>query len=464
MSITLIFGLALQALAVSVVLLRLRGAWLGHPGAFFVILAAVYHGVGEVVQVLLPGRNRYRALVSQGNIDNWVLAAGVGLLVFAVTYAVVVRTAPTQNAGAPSAIKGLPAWWVCLLIAFPGYLLGLAGLGEAQVGYWVANITATLSTYGILLAAIGFVLRKGSRSLVFVLIAQSLALALLGYRGMVAVGTLIVLSVLATLGVRIKRRQLVTILVIAAGLMVAISGARAVLGRTDQNSNLAGGRARLVWLSSGIAAAGESTAVGGKVLNDFVYRIDGNAFPAMVLERQAEGYPLPGLRSLWQDVLLAVPRFMNPGKLATDETEREEKYFLIEHYDLPWEGGKQAVSYTQGIDYLPTTLGVMFSYYGFPSLIFGVVVLAVLFAGTERWAGRRRSLLSLFVSVALMLCVFRYEDGIKDFLLIPRDAAIPFALFSVLYVGAVVSRGMGTHRRATDGFAGEEATADSTRD
>lgn len=426
MSVTLILGLTLQVLAVSVVLLRLPGARLSHPGVFFVILAAVYHGVGEVMQVLFPGRNVYRALVRQGNIDKWVFVAGVGLLVFAVTYVILVRRAPPQDTEAPSSIKGLPPWWVCLLIALPGYWLGLAGLGEAQVGYWVANITATLSTYGILLASVGFVLRKGSRSLVAVLIGQSLALALLGFRGTVAVGALIVLGVLARLGVRIKGKQFASVLVIAAALMVAISGARAVLGRTDQSPDLAGGAARLAWLSSGITAAGDSTAVGGKVLNDFVYRIDGNAFPAMILERQSDGYPLPGLHSLWQDVLLAIPRFLNPAKGETDETEREEKYFLIGHYDLPWEGGSRAVSYKQGLDYLPTTLGVIFSYYGVPSLIFGALALAVLFAATERWAERRKGLFPLVMNIALMLCVFRYEAGVKDYFIDPRNALIPY--------------------------------------
>ena len=70
-SLTTVVAVAMQAAALVVVHAAIRGQWMRHPGALFILVAVLYHGGTEVMQAVWPGRNPFRAWTAQDMLDAW---------------------------------------------------------------------------------------------------------------------------------------------------------------------------------------------------------------------------------------------------------------------------------------------------------------------------------------------------------------------------------------------------------
>lgn len=407
-------GLAMQAGSLLLILRRVKRDWMSNFGFLFVFIACAYHGLTEIIQLIFPNYNMYRTLVDQQAVFDWLFIVSVAILVLSIVYSVVyARTNRPVPAGKKKVgflnRTGLPSWTFLLMLAAPVYLAALMGKlnPESGLGYWATGLSQQYMYLVIVLTSIVFVLKKAPKYLFPVLLLQSFAVFLIGSRFFIVGSAILLVATVQRYGYKLKRSQLA----IAFGLMVVmavtISLSRDVIGRPT------GVVERILGYRAGFSLRESPEAFTAAIKNDFVYRLDGNSFPAMVNQQLGMGLPRSGLRSLFNDFWLVVPRFLNPAKLEADETLRDEKLYLTVHYRIPL-----------GMDYIPTTLGVIFSYYGWPGLMLGAIIIGLSLALLDHWLDRTRSLFSLFVGIGLMTCILLMEQGLVVYLTTFRGIAV----------------------------------------
>ncbi len=371
MSLALLLGLLFQCAALAWVLLRTRGLWLAHVGVLFVLAAFVYHGAGEVVQAIFPGRNFYRTLVSQSDVDAWVFVAGVGLLLFSITYCLCLRQVkqPAYNPGylAQWAKRCLPDWRLMFVLAAIGFWINVCG---EDYGYWIDSLSSYMIRFAIITFSASLIFRIGSRVLIPVLLLQSVLSLLVDTRSGIVVNAIILLSIMARFRVPIRWKQMTLWGCVSVVLMVLISSARVANGRLSDYAGSADIGARVQWLMGGVRGLTDPAILENAVADDFIYRFDGNAFNGMVYGRLADGCPPAGFHSLWNNFILMVPSFLNPEKLSRNGlSDLFEEEYTAEHYGL-----RERIDYTVG------TVGIIYSYYGSYFLWLMMILLGAAYA------------------------------------------------------------------------------------
>ncbi len=395
---------ALTCCGASVVILvhRLGRRCLTSIGALFIFAAVIFHGVSELVNLINPGHNSYRQIVTQEAIDRWLIWIGPVILIVTLTYVVLVGAAQRQPpaVGEPAVEQALRFfdWRYCLLVTAPLYFLALTGHSGAVGGYFAGGLTNQYLLLAVPLTTFAYVARH-RRPLVAVGV-QSVALVLLGQRLAVVSGLVLVAYLLARHGVQPTRRELRwAVLLVLLGSAV-LSSARATVGRADLAATAAAGQ-RPSALLAGVD--GLFTARGlGQLANDYVYRIDGNAFPATVLDRQHQGYGEVGLTTVNNDLALAVPSFLNPAKNHGDIDQRSEKLFLGDHYEIS----------TATVDYLPTIVGTTVAYFGPAPMLLLAVLIGAALAFIDRGL-RRVTPVRTVMGMGALLVVLYYERDVS---------------------------------------------------
>jgi len=131
MTFVVAVGLFIQLCALAMVIGTCGRRWIAHIGAVFVVVAFVYHGLTEVVQVLFPDTGySLRVLVSSEDIDGWMIRVSGALLVFALTYSVAsryfrVRHPPRDTAELAQELQNALDWRLVLVLLVPAYLVTL---------------------------------------------------------------------------------------------------------------------------------------------------------------------------------------------------------------------------------------------------------------------------------------------------------------------------------------------------
>lgn len=417
MSVWATAGLALQTAALVIVHVAIRGQWLRHVGALFLAVAVLFHGVTEVMQVVWPDRNRYRALTSPDKVDVWMVWVSVAILTYAAVYAFAVqwlaRMHP-QVAEAPGQahIAGLGLWWLvpgCVVLA----ALSFGGRGTLQSG--TAGDTGSYLADGIVgqylpvvMAAAGVVVlvRYGARWAMPVLCGQAVLLALNGARTVIIVTVLMTVVAAVSAGVVLPRRKVLAAAAVVAVLAVSISAARDAVGRESFGigQDVA---ARVGALGTGVSTLGDGP--GGSVLDDTVYRMDANTFGSLVLASVDDGAEPVGLVTAGNVVLLAVPRFLVPSKLTSSLEDRNEEVYFIHHFSLPYR------------DYLPGQFGTLVGYFGPFGMLLLAGLLAAAFAAAEWWLRRRASGVRTVLLLGLVQCALIYESGPTRYVITARS-------------------------------------------
>ena len=191
-------GLALQSVALVLVFGLVRRPWIGQTGFLFVIMAVLYHGVTEIAEALFPGRNIYRLMISQSELNHAVLIMSSGILVCAVAYVVVSRIriprlSPQRSNYVP-AQWSLPPWQLMLAIATPLYFATLIGQRNSTVGYWLIGLSDQFLILTLTMATFVFLYHFRGRFLLLIIPAQIVLLVLIGQRATVAAALIMVLS------------------------------------------------------------------------------------------------------------------------------------------------------------------------------------------------------------------------------------------------------------------------------
>jgi hypothetical protein len=401
-------GLLMQLAALLFLVRRLGRTLFGHIGAVFVVVASVYHGLNEILLWLVPDRDIYRRLVSPLYVDEFVLWISAAILLLTLAYVAVVRREVQSALVVPEAraMARVFDWRLMLAAAIP--LLGIVLVGNGTVssaGYQPLNVGAGLSLQFFLLAtalaSFGFVARCGRRWLLLTLVLQSIAIAATGQRGAILATAGMVLYALARVGIVMGRGQLAAATVVFALMALVITSARGAEGRLSAAADQS---LRFDFLIVGVANLGSATTR-DQIAGDLGYRLDGNSYGAMELGALSAGMPPLGLRPLLNDVLLAVPGFLNPEKGESAIEDRSEKAYAELNLNLPL---PFVVPGTR-VDILPTQLGAVIGFAGPWGLLLAALLLGALFGTADRWLLRQLTPTRLLIGVAFLSCALDYE-------------------------------------------------------
>jgi hypothetical protein len=439
----MVLGLLLQVIALALTHVTIKGRWLQHTGALLLLMACVYHGFTELEQLAFPGRNPVRAAqLNQQQLDGWMVLVSLALLAFAVTYAIAMRgrPAPRDEALKVAVLDGLQVKWLLLLSA-PLIYLSAEGAGAVQAAgigadqdrsnYATGGLALQFLVFMCALTGVVVITRFGGRWLLPVLAVQSALLAFVGVRSMIVVSAALVLYGAARLGVRYSVKMLAAAAIVIGLLAFSISSARAIHGREVFLANETAST-RLSALSDGFFAMG-TLASREAILNDIVYRFDANVFGPLVVESLDSGTAPTGVQTIENNVWLTVPSFLNPGKLTTDVTKRNEDAFFRIHFGLNYR-----------TDYLPGLWGFLVGYFGKGAFFILSALLGAAFAGVDRWLARASTQNRFLISFGLAQSVFLYEQLPAGFFINGRGVL----LFAAMMAGLGLLRRAGRRQTA----------------
>lgn len=414
-------GLLAQLVAILIMALTLRKRATSSIGFLFVVMALIFHGFTEVAQLLFPGMNLYRNLTQGEDIDRWVLIAGFSIFLFVVGYVLGTRRSKfkiEENQLYSKWNTGLPDWRFILALLAPLYLVSVSGAQGSDLGYWVTGLTQQFLTLGIPLVAVLYLLRSRGKGYLVVILLQSLVFILLGQRLYVVMGFLVVIIVIARYGIRIPPIQQWLLVFIVGLFVLSITAMRLDTGRASFTDS--GTTQRIDALSAGAQRLAE-VGVDSNLINDFVYRFDGNAYPAMILDIVSKGHDFAGFTPFVNNIFLAVPSFLNPTKLASTVETRNDKAYFTAFYGIP-----------QVADFIPTVIGTLFFYYGVLSLFPAMIVGGWLFARLDIWLAQRFTFFTLLFSIGLTSATVLMEQGVAVYILTLRGVVALYCLWRVL--------------------------------
>jgi hypothetical protein len=383
------------------------------------------------MQWIWPGRNGFRRFISQGAIDDWVLLVSATILVFAIAYVALIRSAkpisedPVDGQGY---LAGLRLRWL-LVLTLPLLALTWQGRGALQpvapgqeasrehyassglAGEFLVPLIATIGTIVLV--------RYGTRWLIPLFTIQGTVLVVAGTRSTIVTACLLSLFGAALCGVKPSRRQVAVLVGLVTFFTFAISATRAAVGREVFTADQGAGE-RIEGLSEGIGSIASARSREA-ILDDVVYRFDCNTYGAMVLLSLRRDSPPVGLQTLQNSLMLLVPSFLAPDKLSSTLETRNEEAFLGRQFGIE-----------QRIDWLPSIFGVMLAWFGPAGLLVLAVLLGLLMAWGETKTLRRSTPARWVLAMGLAQGALLYSAGPQSFIILMRGPVL--AAFA--FVGA----------------------------
>jgi hypothetical protein len=420
-TVTLAFALLLQFIAVALLRHRLGRTWLRRPVTLLVLASVVYDGISPLLMAFpsIGKWDDYRQGIQPSYVDEATLILAIGMLAFTVCY---LLTRPERAVNGPagddrrSAARVLD-WRLLALACAPLAVLTYEGRGfnnatpttgaDAPLS---SNLAGAFFVLLVVLAAFSFLLRREGRGFLPVLAAQSLVLAAAGERTPVLTGAIALVVLLASSGLRPSSRQIGAAAALTLVGVLAITGLRAEQGRAVfyQDSGIG---ARVSALASGIMSVGGTSATGGPgLVAQAATRLDGTDFAAAILQAEAMGQPRLGAGAVPESLLLTVPSFVWPSKLA--------------HGALNPVKAEMGDFGLQPINFLPGLGGMYLGYLSPLSLIAILGALGALAGWGERVLLRSWSAPRLVLLAGSVIGVLDYEQGIDGILLDLRTAVV----------------------------------------
>ncbi|TDC01600.1 hypothetical protein E1091_02510 [Micromonospora fluostatini] len=295
------------------------------------LVAVVFHGATEVMQWLWPGRNFFRAYLDQAAVDAWTLLVSVAIAAYGAAYGALVgwtgRRGPAGPVDRDAGLHRLRMRWLLVLVVpllaatwqGRGALQPLAPARVDEVIPEREGILVDLAGQFLVplvaLAGAVVVIRHGMRWLLPVLLVESLALVVAGTRAMIVFAGVLTVVGAAMHGVRPSRRQIAMIVVVMTAATALISSTRAVAVREVFHAGEgSGGRLTALVEGAGRMHTGEGREA---ILDDVVYRFDGNTFAAIVYQGlRGSGEPI-GLATVGNNLTMLAPSLLVPDKVAS---------------------------------------------------------------------------------------------------------------------------------------------------
>jgi hypothetical protein len=403
---------------------RLGRLCLGRIGFLFVVASFAYHGLPEILLACFPNStsDAYRDYTDPGYLTWWILLVTLGLITFGGAYLLTARNPVNADVRYSSLIAQLDKvyllrWQMIVALAVPDFLF-VALSAQDSGGYWLTGLSAEYVPYLVALSFATFALKYKGRGFEIAALFYIALMALSGERSRVLGPVILTLSALARYGIVLSWRRLVVAAVLVGSGFVAISLTRSLNGRFAVGEGLDD---RLSAIAGGITEAADS--VNTAVLDDTVYRVDGNSFAAIILERQqSQGYASTGFTQLIATIRYMIPSFLFRSKMALDVSLRDEEGYDDWFYDLP------------DVDWLPTVWGSLLCYAG----PFGLVVFAALLGWTagqvDNWLFTIPTVNSYLIGIWISLIPLTIEWGVSAIIVSLRG------MLPVLLVGLIGSR------------------------
>lgn len=431
MSGELVWVVAFHSAALIVLRCGLHGRMWNFLGTYVLLAMVTFHVVPELLNLAYPGATLYRTLASDEEIKNWLFAFGPVPLIFVAAYLSVLGqrrlVLTSADLGGTRETVKLFKFWQCLAVTLPLYLVAVQGRGyvpgsRGDTNYAQAGVTAQFLLVGVVFTSFAAIQRFKRPAIT--LIIQSAALLLLGQRLTVIAGAAMLAFLLKRQGWKASRGEKAVIVAALVVGVLTVSSARATVGRAEFNAG-SGPSERVSALVSGLESLGsdEGRAV---LLDDFISRFDGNVFGAISMSRMDAGAPSVGLRTVRNIAVLAVPSALNPGKLQTAVTDRNEKGYIID-----------AQGFGTSVDFLPTPFGPGYAYFGLTSLY----LLAVLLGTTMAWIDRRtrsNAPIASVGAVGTMNWILYYERGLEGAAIVLRGVLVLALLLGVVRLALLI--------------------------
>jgi hypothetical protein len=382
-----------QALAVLIIVFGPRGRpRFDGLGVQFVIYAAIYHGLTEALQTAFPLANIHRDVVNADDVEGWLWIVSGAMLAFSCAYVAASRLSTERQVPVPTPAP-LVRPWFWLLVTVPIYLYTVVGAAGDE-SYWAGGLAQNFILLSVVITAVAFIQAGASPVLMFVI--QTAAVSLLASRLSVISCAVMLSTALYATGRKIRFREVAISGLLVVFVVLTISLARASVGREQLNGGMAD-RADGIVKGGGLLASGNG---GEDLVDSFVYRFDGNTYPAMIRHQLGRDHepagPWPFINDLW----VAIPRFLNPDKLDSDVTRRNDVAYINAWFgfpDLEW--------------YVPTQLGVLFGATGMTLFPFVVALIGALVERIDRRLSRLRSADGLILKMALCQANVFMESG-----------------------------------------------------
>ena len=433
-------------MALAVLWTKIGRSWPHHLGAIFILMAVTYHGVSEVLITLFPNKNSYRPLFNPQYLAQFVLLVSVAILIFSIAYVCALGPRPEPlippDQVGVNLTKRIFDYRVLLIVTGALLLLTLNGQGYLSNGaiypgggcrnhawayaavlhswrcaFWVHfpdALRPALDVYGP-----GYPVAN---------------LSLVGERLTILTSALMLLFALNRFSVKICRRHVAFAFLMLFLFAWAITAARGIEGRYEANSRAS---VRLTFLTVGLTHIFSQTTW-NEIGYTLSYRLDGNSYGAMSLQALENGSTPVGPKPLINDVLLAIPSFIDPDKDQTNPNERSEKLYVEENLPIP------ELNLSPGIytDILPTQLGGLTGILGPLGMLCAAMALGLGFAGLDRWLRHGLGPGRTLVSLGFFYCVLNYEGSWDTYTITARGILLLLAImFPLLAIRRSVRRG-----------------------
>jgi hypothetical protein len=444
MSVTQAAALLVQALDLALLRHRLGRRWLRHPVSIVVLVSAAYQGISPILMAIpsIGAWDTYRSGIQQGFIDSATLIMSVSMLAFTVAYLLICpeRTAPQTNPDDVRVmVKALDWRWLaccCVPLAILTYEgRGYNGSGPAIGGG--ASLSAELASEFliilIVLTALSFLLSKGTRLFLPILIIQSLLLAAAGERSPVVMDAIALVLLLVHAGYRLPPRQVMAAAALTLVAVLAITGERAHEGRALYHED-SGLGARVAVLDRSLTATGSDSSGPGLVPQAAV-RLDGIDFAGGILQSVSLGQPRLSASYVPESLLLVVPSALWPAKLDHGNG-LNPTYLEIKSFGL------------QNVNFLPTLPGLYVGILTTPWLIAFLAFLGLLAGCGERLLFRHCTPARLVLVAGAITAALSYEEGLPDMLITLRSAATVAIVVKLIEVVRVRRAGARHRSRA----------------
>lgn len=439
MTVSLAAALLMQVIAIMLLRLRLGRRWLRHPVSVMVLVSVVYQGVTPLLDAVpsIGTRDTFRAGIGQGDIDSATLVMSAGVLGLTIAY-LLARPEQTAMQASPDdsrRILGALDWRWLACACIPLGALAYEGRDYNNGGSAVGNgapLTVQLASEFfmilVVLTAFSFLLRRGQRFFLPVLVAQSLILAATGERNPVIADAITLAVLLAHAGFRLRRRQVMASAALIMVAVLAITGARAQHGRalyTEDNGLVT----RVDGLGQGLTSAPEPSSSSPGLLSQAADRLDGTAFAGGILQAIRLGQPRLSPAYVPDSLLIAAPSALWPSKLGhanlLDSVQLETECFGL-----------------QNVNFLPTLPGLYLGFLTPPWLIAFLAFLGLLAGRGERALFRSLTPARMVMLAGAVSSAMVYEQGLPGMLVTIRSAVVLAVVVKVTELApAMRSRG-----------------------
>jgi hypothetical protein len=423
----IILSIIIQAFFLIILIRRLKIKFLSSLIGIFSGVAFGYHGLTEILQIIFPEANRYRSLVELRFLSLYVVLFTIAFALCIVTYLYF-----HKRGGALTNLKtallstfraNCPSLFIVLILCLLSVASNVRMIDFApQTELLFSAAFGWNLLYFIPLATVIVTIRYGKVAFFVAIILQIAALFLIAQR-VTAVATIgLTLGLLNLLGLRLGRKAIIGVCVMAAFIIFLIPlmrtfGAEGILIKDLSMSD------RALALSKGLNPFSQS-APADVLIDTFVYRFDGNTFSSIVFEKISnKKIPLPYGITFLGNLKLLIPRIFYPGK-PTDDTllfaDISEELFLVLYYMLP-----------VSLDFTPTQSGIIFANFGSLGLVIYCIILGYVLAKIDRKISGRPNIFNICLFLYLGQCFYFYEQGFAIIAIQFRQFLIVYFILSV---------------------------------